>query len=194
MKTDYPAVEIAVLDAGETQARLDALAEILADVVAGGASVNFMSPFSVAEARAWWQGVIPQVAAGQVVLLAASVAGRTLGTAQLQLARQPNQQHRAEVAKMLVHRAGRRRGLARALMLRLEDEARARDRTLLTLDTASEAAEALYRGLGYTCAGIIPDYARMPDGPLCATSLWWKRLAVVTPPPEGPAARPASGA
>lgn len=177
LKAIHPeAVAIELLDAGATASRLEDLAAILADVVAGGASVNFMHPFTPADARAWWQALIPRVAAGQVVLLAAAIDGRTLGTAQLQLAPQPNQQHRAEVAKMLVHRAARRRGLARALMLRLEEEARARGRTLLTLDTASDAAEALYRGLGYTCAGVIPDYARLPDGPFCATSLWWKRL------------------
>ncbi|HEX8663721.1 MAG TPA: GNAT family N-acetyltransferase, partial [Beijerinckiaceae bacterium] len=88
----------------------------------------------------------------------------------------PNQPHRGDVKKLLVHRRARGRRLGRALMEALEAEARRRSLTLLTLDTASEAAERVYEGLGYTRAGVIPGYALWPEGGLCDTTLFWKSL------------------
>ncbi len=154
------------------------LADILVACVQGGASVNFMLPFEPAEARAFWHGLQPRIAAGQIVLLGAELDGRLVGTAQLQLAAQPNQDHRADLAKMLVHPAARGRGIATALIAALEAEALALGRTLITLDTLTGTpADRLYRRLHYVAAGIIPDYARLPDGPLAETTLFYKRLA-----------------
>ncbi len=164
------------LSAAEAERRLPELAEILRDVVAGGASVSFMAPFSRDDAAAYFRSLLPALAAGDSYLFAGLVDGTALGTVRLDLSRTPNQAHRADVAKMLVHRRARRRGLARALMTALEAEARALGRTLLTLDTASDEAEALYELLGYIKAGLIPDYARLPDGRFCDTTLFYKRL------------------
>jgi ribosomal protein S18 acetylase RimI-like enzyme len=170
-------LRIARLSADEARAHREALAEVLADCVNGGASVSFMWPFNVADAARWWDGVIADVARERTVLLAGFVDGRLLGTVQLGMDMPPNQPHRGDVKKMLVHRDGRRRGLARALMLTLEDEAKARGRTLLVLDTASAEAEALYRSLGYRETGVIPNYALYPDGRFCDTIVFWKALA-----------------
>jgi GNAT superfamily N-acetyltransferase len=96
---------------------------------------------------------------------------------QLLPSRKPNQPHRADLAKMLVLRSARRRGLARLLLQRAEAEALARGRTLLTLDTVTgSAAETLYASLGYVRAGVIPGYALMPDGPPAATTIFYKQL------------------
>lgn len=168
---------LAVLDADAAEPQLDALADILVDAVAGGASVSFMAPFGRDDALAYWRGLLPAVRAGRVVLLGAFLADRLAGTAQLHLATPANQPHRGEVAKLLVHRRARRRGLATALMRRLEDEARARGRTLLTLDTiAGGDAERLYPALGWVRVGVIPGYARFPDGPLGDTVIFYKAL------------------
>lgn len=164
------------LSAEEAERRLPELAEILADAVAGGASVSFMAPFSREDAAAYFRGLLPALEAGDSCLFAGLVDGVARGTVRLDLSRTPNQPHRADVAKMLVHRLARRRGLARALMVALEDTARSLDRTLLTLDTASDAAEQLYESLGYTKAGVIPGYALLPDGKLCDTTLYYKQL------------------
>ncbi len=167
------------LDRAAAEAALPALAEVLADCVAGGASVSFMQPFTVAAALAWWQGLLPSVAAGELLLLVARDAGGQIaGTVQLKPAPQPNQTHRADIAKLLVHRRARGQGLAAALMRRAEQEALALDRRLLTLDTVpGTAAERLYRRLGWQAVGAIPGYARLPEGPLCDTLLFYKWLA-----------------
>ena len=141
---------------------LDALAELLRAVVYDGAGVSFVVPFSLDEARAFWtEKVVPGVRAGTRRVLVAREDGRIVGTVQLDLATPPNQRHRADVSKLLVHPSARRRGIARELMLTLEAVARAEGRTLLTLDTwTGSAAERLYQSLGYVTVGVIPRFAR----------------------------------
>jgi ribosomal protein S18 acetylase RimI-like enzyme len=153
------------------------LAELLIDVVEGGASVSFMSPLARSQAEAFWQRVAHDVEQGDRVLLAAFDGEALVGTAQLLLATPPNQPHRAEVAKVLVLPRARRRGVGRMLMSALEEEARSRQRTLLTLDTVTDAAgERLYSSMGYVKVGEIPDYALLPKGGLVATSVFYKQL------------------
>lgn len=142
---------------------LDALADVLHAVVHAGAGVSFIVPFSPDDARAFWiDKVLPGVRARtRRVIVARAGDGRIVGTVQVDLAMPPNQQHRGEVAKLLVHPSARRRGIARALMVALEEIARAERRTLLTLDTWTGGhAEQLYRSLGYAVAGVIPRFAR----------------------------------
>lgn len=163
----------------ESAAELDMLAEVLHAVVHDGASVSFILPFSIDDARRFWTDkVMPGVASGSRRLLVARAGGKIVGTVQLELAGQPNQQHRAEVVKLLVHPDARRRGIARALMAAIEKVARAERRTLLTLDTRTgDRAEPLYLSLGYTPVGQIPRFARGPHSPaLEATSIFYKEL------------------
>lgn len=158
------------------------LAEVLHAAVHAGASVSFVLPFEMEEARAFWrEKVLPGVEAGTRRLLTARRAGRIVGTVQLDLATPPNQRHRAEVTKLLVHPEARRQGIARALMLAIEEVARREGRTLLTLDTRTgDAAEPLYLAMGYVLAGVIPRYARGPASTeFEAASFLYKEL--VTP-------------
>lgn len=138
------------------------LAEILHAVVHGGASVSFLTPFSMEEARSFWvDKILPQARAGKRRVLLARWSGKIVGTVQIDLDMPPNQAHRAGVEKMLVHPNIRRRGIARALMTALEEMAQSAGRTLLTLDTVTDSpAQALYRSLGYVTVGVIPGYAR----------------------------------
>jgi GNAT superfamily N-acetyltransferase len=148
--------------AADARARdVASLAGILHAAVHGGAGVSFVVPFTVEEARAFGlDRVEPAVRAGSKRVLVAREGDRIVGTVQFDLPWPPNQPHRADVGKMLVHPEARRRGIARALMLALEDLARAEGRTLLTLDTVSDShAEALYRSLGYVTIGVIPRFA-----------------------------------
>lgn len=166
-----------VLDAEAAAARLPALAAILADCVQRGASVGFMNPFGQDEAEDWARGVLEDVAAGRTVLFAAEIDGEMVGTAQLMPCAKPNQPHRADVAKVLVHGKARRRGIGSALMAALEAEARRRGLLVLTLDTVTElAGDKLYTHAGWTRVGEIPDYALWPDGRFCATTVFYKRL------------------
>jgi GNAT superfamily N-acetyltransferase len=169
-------IEVERLDAPAAYRHLDALARVLADCVEGGASVGYLAPFSESDARHVFEEILPAVAAGSRVLLAAFDGGDLVGTAQLIDAHYPNQPHRADVAKVLVHRSARRTGVGRALMERLELEAVARGRTLLVLDTATGDAERLYERLGWTRGGAIPGYALLPDGTECDTTFFYKRL------------------
>jgi GNAT superfamily N-acetyltransferase len=162
------------------------LAEILHAVVHAGAGVSFFTPFSIDEARAFWvDKVMTQVHAGtrRVVVARLDERGewgeRIVGTVQLDLEMPPNQQHRAAVAKLLVHPAARRRGIGRALMKALEDIARSEGRVLLTLDTVSGSnAELLYRSLDFIASGIIPRYARGALTPeLENTTIMYKELS-----------------
>jgi GNAT superfamily N-acetyltransferase len=155
------------------------LGEVLHAVVHVGAGVSFIVPFSLDEARAFWlDKVLPSVRARTRRVLVARCGGRIVGTVQLDLAVPPNQQHRAEVAKLLVHPTARRRGVARALMMALEGVAQSEGRTLLTLDTWTDGhAERLYRSLGYIAAGVIPRYARGSLTPqLEGTTIMYKEL------------------
>jgi ribosomal protein S18 acetylase RimI-like enzyme len=167
-------------DAGaHLERELDAVAEILHAVVHIGAGVSFVVPFSFDEARAFWTStVLPGVRAGTRRVLVARSGRRIVDTVQIDLAMPPNQQHRAEVLKLLVHPAARRQGIARALMIALEDVARSAGRSLLTLDTWTDGhAELLYRSLGYTVVGVIPRYARgSTTTPLEPATFMYKEL------------------
>jgi GNAT superfamily N-acetyltransferase len=171
------AIEIVALDAPIADAALAQLADVLADCVEGGASVSFMSPFSHQQALAFFRDVMDSVTAGNTVLLAARLDGRIVGTVQLGLDTPPNQPHRADIKKMLVHRSARGRGVGAALMARVEAEARRHGRWLLVLDTVpGESGHRLYLRAGWTQTGLVPDYALFPDGRFCDTAIMWKRL------------------
>ena len=159
------------------QTRLDGLADVLIDCVDGGASVSFMHPLTRDRALAFWRRVADEVAAGERALLVAEDARGVCGTVQLAFAQQENQPHRADLAKMLVHRRVRRQGLGAALMRAAEATARDCGKTLLVLDTVTGGeAERLYEGLGWMRVGSIPGYALMPRGGLVATTVFYREL------------------
>ncbi len=169
--------EIIALGAPVAESALDQLAEVLVDCVEGGASVSFMSPFSHAQALAFFRKVAGSVASGDTVLLAASLGGRIVGTVQLGLDTPPNQPHRADIKKLLVHRSARGHGVGAALMAEVEEQAQRRGRWLLVLDTVpGENGHRLYLREGWTQTGLVPDYALFPDGRLCDTAIMWKCL------------------
>jgi len=152
---------------------LDDLTEVLVSCVAEGASLGFHAPLAGEVARDWWTG-IPR---DGVILLVAERDGRIVGTVQLQPAESENGAHRGEVAKLLVHPEWRRQGIARALMVALEEEARATGKTLLVLDTREgDPSNDLYRALDYREAGRIPGWARDASGRPSATVFWYKPL------------------
>jgi ribosomal protein S18 acetylase RimI-like enzyme len=156
-----PAATVAALDPASFAGALERLADILRGCVHEGASVGFIAPFERDEARAYWlDRVAPAHAAGAKIVLVARFSGEIAGTAQLDLDSMPSKRHHAEVSKVLVDPAFRRAGVARALMGEIERRAAMEGRWLLTLDTAGDAAESLYRSLGYVLAGSIPHYAR----------------------------------
>src|SRR5687768_3552686 len=136
--------EILVFDAAAAEAALGELADVLADCVEGGASVSFMLPFGREDAAAYFEKIIASIARDETVLIAAKLNGRIVGAVQLGLDMPPNQPHRADIRKLLVHRSARKHGIGAALMARAETEAKARGRILLVLDTASGDAERLY--------------------------------------------------
>jgi len=153
------------------------LSDVLIDCVEGGASVSFMLPMSRAKAEAFWRSVSASAARGERVVLAAEdAAGTIVGTAQIILAQPENQPHRGDLAKMLVHRRARRRGVGAALLAAAERSALTAGKTLLVLDTASDDAERLYARQGWQRCGLIPNYALMPDGTPCATTIYFKFL------------------
>jgi GNAT superfamily N-acetyltransferase len=159
------------------EAQIDALAEVTIDCVEGGASVGFMDPLSRERAVAFWQRVARGVQTGERALLAGSDARGVCGTVHLVLGQPENQPHRADLTKMLVHRRARRQGLGAALLVAAESVARECGKTLLVLDTASAEAERLYARQGWQRVGVIPDYALLPRGGLCATTLFYRELA-----------------
>lgn len=171
-------VHIRRVGADDTTALVPALARLLIDCVEAGASVSFMHPLGEARAQAFWRGVAEGVARRERVLLVAERADGTLvGTVHLVLALPENQPHRGDVAKLLVHPAARRHGVAAALMAAVDQEAQAEGRSLLVLDTVTGCdAERLYARLGWQRCGVIPDYALFPRGGLCSTTVFYKSL------------------
>jgi GNAT superfamily N-acetyltransferase len=159
------------------EGEIQALSDVLIDCVEGGASVGFMQPLSRAKANAFWREVAVGVARGERLLLAAAdAAGAILGTVQVVFAPFENQPHRADVAKMLVHRRARRLGIGAALLAAAERAALGTGRTLLVLDTASSDAERLYARLGWQPCGVIPGFALLPGGGLCDTKFFYRAL------------------
>jgi len=172
-------VEIRQLTAAEAREHLAALGEVLFDCVEGGASVNFLAPFSRAEAEAFFEKTAAAVGRGERILLGAFDAAALIGTVQVVPATPPNQPHRADVAKLLVHRAARGKGVAKLLMQAVEQASLRAGKTLLVLDTVTgSVAETLYKTLGWTVVGVIPDYALFPDGRLCDTTVFYKKLTM----------------
>jgi GNAT superfamily N-acetyltransferase len=156
---------------------IEGLSDVLIDCVEGGASVSFMLPMSRTKAETFWRAVAVSVARGErVVLTAEDETGAIVGTAQVILAQPENQPHRGDLAKMLVHRRARRRGVGAALLVAAERSALDAGKTLLVLDTASDDAERLYARQGWQRCGQIPNYALMPDGTPCATTYFFKSL------------------
>ena len=160
-----------------TPQTLAELAALLIDTVARGGSVSFMHPLAAADADAFWQRSLAAAARGERLVLGAWDGSTLAGTLTLLLDAPPNQPHRGELAKMMTRHSHRGRGVATALLLEAERLALQQGRWLLTLDTASEdGAAPLYRKLGYSYAGTLPDYALKPQGGLVDTELYWKRL------------------
>lgn len=156
---------------------LPALADILRDAVENGASVGFMAWNTEADYLQYWKGILADLPAGQFLLFVARSQGRIVGTAQLHLVGKPNQPHRAEIAKVLVHSSARRQGIGEALMHAAETQARALGRDLLVLDTdQAGSARRLYTRLGWTEIGTIPRFALMPDGSDCGSTFFYKSL------------------
>jgi ribosomal protein S18 acetylase RimI-like enzyme len=171
-------INVAALDPAEFAKAVERLAQILQACVHEGASIGFVMPFERSEARAYWLDRVaaPHAAGGKLVLVATH-GGNIAGTAQLDLDSMPSKRHHAEVSKVLVDPAFRRAGVARALMQEIERRAAKLGRWLLTLDTAGDAAETLYRSLGYKFAGAIPNYARNAfEESYDATRLMYKDL------------------
>lgn len=173
------AITIRSLDAAEAMHSVEALADVLIDCVEGGASVSFMLPISRGTAVSFWRGVADGVARNdRILLVAEDDAGQIVGTVQIITAQPENQPHRADVAKMLVCRDARRRGIAGQLMAAVDDAARAAGKSVLVLDTVTGGdAERLYERCGWQRVGAIPNYALMPDGWPCGTTFFHKQLA-----------------
>jgi len=156
-------------------ADLDDLVELLLDAVDDNAGVSFMPGLTVTDAAAWWLSVVEPERA---IVLIARDGGRIVGTVQIQPSWAPNQPHRGDVAKLIVHRRDRRRGIGRALMEALERTARATGYTLLLLDTRKDDhPERLYSSMGWVRVGEVPEFALNPDGSMCATVFYYKRLS-----------------
>jgi GNAT superfamily N-acetyltransferase len=175
LQTSTPVPGICRLAAvGESQ--LQQLAELLIDCVEGGASVSFMQPLSMPKALAFWRRMAESADRGERVLLVAEDTTGIVGTVQLVLEQPENQPHRADVAKMLVHRRARHRGWGEALMQAAEQAAREAGKTLLVLDTSSGDAERLYVRCGWQRCGTIPGYALWPQGGPCDTTFFYRVL------------------
>jgi GNAT superfamily N-acetyltransferase len=168
------------LGAVEALKRVGELSAVLMDCVEGGASVSFMAPLTRERADAFWRRVAEGVAGNDRLLVVAEdrSTGEIVGTVQVVFAVPENQPHRGDVAKMLVRRSARRQGLGAQLMRSAEEAALAAGKTLLVLDTVTGAdAERLYERMGWTRVGVVPDYALWPDGRLCDTTFFYKRLS-----------------
>jgi GNAT superfamily N-acetyltransferase len=159
-----------------SEADLRGLAEVLVDAVTSGAAVSFLPPLTVEKAEGWWRKTTGTAHPRTIFLVARDEEG-IVGTVQLHPSWAPNQPHRGDIAKLVVHRRSRRSGVGSLLMQAIEGEARQAGFTLLTLDTKQgDGAEHLYRRAGWTEVGVIPKYALNPDGTMHGTVVFYKDL------------------
>jgi acetyltransferase len=171
-------VQIHAVTPNEFDSLRDQLIQLLIDSVASGASVGFLPPLSGVDADTYWRTVETAIAMPHRILLVALDDAQVLGSVQLELPDKPNASHRAEVMKLMVHTRARGHGIGRALISRIEDHARGRERMLLVLDTRDgDVAEQLYLRLGYVRAGAIPRYARSANGELHTTVFMYRELS-----------------
>jgi GNAT superfamily N-acetyltransferase len=170
-------IELRTLNAQDAQAQLSDLGRLLIDCVRGGASVSFMASISNSQASDFFQRVAEALHRNERILLAAFIDGQLVGTVQITIALPENQPHRAEIAKLLVAPSARGQGVGTALMRRAEELSRAAGKTLLVLDTATGSdAERLYLRLGWQALGVIPNYALLPNGTPCGSTVFFKQL------------------
>ncbi len=170
-------ITIERLDQHQAEMALPGLVSLLQDAVDSDASLGFWKPLGADEAAEYWQSVFKKLPSGYQVLLVARQGAEIVGSAQLELNQKQNGVHRAEIQKVLVHRAARRQGIAQALMLELERIARANQRKILMLDTLRDGgAEPLYLKLGYTQAGILPGFTLEVDGTYGDTVFYYRWL------------------
>jgi GNAT superfamily N-acetyltransferase len=161
------------------QGEIHGLSDVLIDCVEGGASVSFMWPMSRDKADSFWRNSAESVSRGERLVIAAEDTSGIVGTVTIILNVPENQPHRADLAKMLVHRRARRKGVGAALLAAAEQSAIRAGKTLLVLDTVTGAdAERLYVRNGWQRCGEIPNYALWPDGRLCPTTIYYKELTV----------------
>lgn len=184
MRLDYDrrvaSIIIERLTRAAPEADVRGLAGLLLDAIDSNAGISFMPGLTQAEAEQWWRTVLTTGSARAVILVARDPDG-IVGTVQVQPSWAPNQPHRGDLAKLIVHRRRRGEGIARALMIAAEREAAAEGLTLLVLDTCKgSAAEQLYTSMGWVRVGEIPDFALNPDGSVCDTVFFYKR------PPQDP--------
>ena len=174
-----PEKTITRLSADDVIVHIGQLGALMRASVHSGASIGYILPFEQADGEAFWANTImPQVRRGARDLLVAREDQTIVGTVQLVTDTPPNQPHRAEIAKLMVHPDFRRRGIARALMAEVEALARDYHRTLLTLDTrTNDMAQPLYASLGFQVAGTIPGYCLDPFGDgIDSTTYMYKAL------------------
>jgi GNAT superfamily N-acetyltransferase len=170
-------IDIVTLTPAAYAQALDEHGRLLHHCVEAGAPVGFVWPFTFAEARKYFEDLVPAVNAGKRIMMVAKDAGRIVGSMQLDLDVPPSQFHRAAGRKLLVHADVRHRGVGTALMIAMEDEARKAGRTLVDfVALAGGAPERLYVSIGYKIAGIIPDCDHLPDGTLCSAAVLYKHL------------------
>jgi ribosomal protein S18 acetylase RimI-like enzyme len=170
--------EIREIEVPDAQAYVGALERLLRDAVESGGSIGFVLPLEESDIRRYWREVTEAMSAGSRRLLGAFDGGQLMGTVQLDLASKANARHRGEVQKLLIHRQARRRGVARMLMLSVEQLALSLGRTLLILDVRlNDPAQRLYESLGCRHTGIVPRYASDPEGALRDCLFMHKELA-----------------
>jgi len=160
----------------ESSETIAALAELLVEATALGASVGFLHPLDPEKAAAFWRASLSEAAAGRRIVLGARDGGALVGTVTLVFAQPENQPHRADVQKLLVARSHRRRGIGQRLMAEAESCAAHSGRSLLVLDTATADAARLYERTGWNLTGDVPGYALLPNGEPCATTIYWKTV------------------
>ncbi len=177
MTLDTSPIEIQALDSKGFRAAIPGLAALTVDAVERGSGVNFLAGATTAETGAWWTARTDLVDAGVITVFVARDGERVVGSTLIERSTNANSPHRAEIGKVIVLGSYRRRGIGAGLMRAAEARARADGRWLLILDTvAGSAAEAMYRDLGWTAFGVVPNHALLPDGTPAATTYFWKDL------------------
>ncbi|HET6264063.1 MAG TPA: GNAT family N-acetyltransferase [Usitatibacter sp.] len=123
----------------------------------------------------WWEKRLADGAGAEGLVLGAFEGARLAGVAGLSFEPRPKSRHKAHLFGMYVPSAFRGKGIGRALVLGVLEQARRREGVILVQLTVTDGnldAQRLYEGCGFVVFGVEPRAMRQGEEYLAKVHMW----------------------